>query len=167
MTMTNVPPLVPLLDADSRDTGGPGRTRAEIAAWEAVSDARTRTLDVQEGFAKMAEHAEPEFAPVVQAYLKLHTRHGEDLTRMLTDAGIRPDRDGSFMGSINRLVVATRALFDDIDADMLAQIRSGEERVLDAYETALSTDLPPVEREHMTRLLNELKTLLAETRPAT
>lgn len=133
--------------------------------WDTVADARTRTLDAREGFEKMAEHAEPEFAPIVHAYLELHKRHADTLTRILADAGYHVEGNGSVMGTVNRLVVATRAFFDEIDADVLAQIHSGEEHVVAAYKTALAARLPAAVHDSVSRLLSELNELLADTKP--
>jgi uncharacterized protein (TIGR02284 family) len=138
---------------------------AERSGWDAVASARTRTLDAGEGFKKMAEHAEPSFAPIVEAFLELHTRHAAELSRILTDAGQPPQDDGSVMGTINRLVVATRAFLDDIDGDVLKQIHSGEENVASAYQDALSADLPAQVRNRLAVMLAELNELLADTRP--
>ncbi len=69
------------------------------------------------------------------------------------------------MGAVNRMVVATRALFDDIDADLLSQIHSGEGHVVAAYEQALATNLPGPAHDRLAEMLAELNALLADTRP--
>jgi uncharacterized protein (TIGR02284 family) len=153
--MTTVPPT-PVIDP---------ATAADRDAWEKLASARTRTVDAAQGFQKMAEHAEPSFAPIVEAFLELHTRHAGEFTRLLTEAGHPPTDDGSLMGTVNRLVVATRALLDDIDADVLRQIHSGEENVADAYQEALEAGLPAMVRDRVTAMLGELNELLDDTRP--
>jgi Domain of unknown function (DUF2383) len=125
--------------------------------------ARTRTLDAREGFAKMVEHAEPEFAPIVARYFEHHSRHAEGLTRILNDARIAKDADPSLMVAVNRLVVATRAMFDDIAADVLKQIRSGERHVLDAYDDARDDRLPDEVQHCLSEMSAELWTLIEET----
>ena len=133
--------------------------------WEGVAAARTRTLDAGEGFAKMAEHAEPEFAPTVARYYELHLRHAERLTRILEDAGVSKDPDPSLMGTVNRLVVAARAVVDAINDDVLKQIRSGEQYVLDAYDDARDDSLPDEVRQCLSEMRAELQALLDETCP--
>jgi uncharacterized protein (TIGR02284 family) len=163
--MTPVPPVPPVIDpaGEGRPFGDP--PLAENSDWDAVATARTRTLDAGQGFRKMAEHAEPSFAPIVDAFLELHTRHAAELTHILTDAGLPPEDNGSVMGTINRLVVATRALVDDIDSDVLKQIHSGEENVTSAYQDALSAEIPATVRERLAGMLAELNELLDDTRP--
>lgn len=167
-TFPLVPPLVPA-EAPLSATGGSatdaGFGPAGDPDWTTVSDALGRTLDAREGFEKMAELAEPDFRPTVQRFLDLHTRHGEELARLLADAGVSFDAGGSIMGRVNRMVVTARALSDDIDADVLHQIHSGEAHVVAAYETALQARLPEAAHRRVARLLDELNRLLAGTRP--
>jgi uncharacterized protein (TIGR02284 family) len=154
----------------------PAATEADLVArdhtahvgpegWDLVEAARTATLDALAGYDKMAEHAVPEFAPVVAAFRDLHHRHGAELTRLLAEAGRPVDSDGSMMGTVNRLVVGTRALVDDIDADVLKQIHSGEEHVLEAYGEALAADLPQDIRDRLDAQHRELTALLADHPP--
>ena len=164
--MTLIPPVSPLPVSSLIDTPGTDATAARSEAWDAVATARTRTLDALAGFEKMSEHAEPDFAPIVQAFVELHSRHGEDLTRLLADNAEAPDEGGSIMGTVNRVVVATRALFDEIDEDVLTQIHSGERHVVEAYEAAADADLPDPSRQKMSVLLVELREILEDTRPS-
>lgn len=133
--------------------------------WEQVAAARTSTLDALAGFEKMAEHAEPEFLPAVKTFAGLHQRHADRIMRILADAGHPPEEDGSVMGTVNRLVVATRALFDEIDADVLPQIQSGEEHVLSAYDDALAARLPEDVRNDLVEMRVELERILDEIAP--
>ena len=163
--MTLIPPVSPMIDATlpGSDTQA---TASRREAWDAVATARTRTLDALAGFEKMAEHAEPDFAPIVRAFVELHSRHGEDLTRLLADNAEVPEEGGSIMGTVNRVVVATRALFDEIDEDVLTQIHSGERHVVEAYEAAADVDLPDSARQKMSMMLVELREILEDTRPS-
>lgn len=163
--MTLIPPVAPMIDATLPESDSDA-TAARNEAWDAVATARTRTLDALAGFEKMSEHAEPEFAPIVRAYVELHRRHGDELTRLLADNARTPDEGGSMMGTVNRMVVATRALFDEIDEDVLAQIHSGERHVVEAYEAAVNSNLPDQAREEMSMLLVELREILEDTRPS-
>jgi uncharacterized protein (TIGR02284 family) len=156
--MTPVPPSTPVIDPAAM-------ARVDDDAWEKLAIARTRTVDAAQGFRKMAEHAEPSFAPIVEAFLELHSRHAAEFTRLLAEAGHPPTDDGSLMGAVNRLVVATRALLDDIDADVLRQVHSGEENVADAYQEALEAGLPAPVRDRVAAMLGELNELLDDTRP--
>lgn len=158
-------PLVPPVALASQDNQqqDPDRALGPAVDWQPVQDALTLTTDALTGFERMAELAEPEFVPTVRRYVDLHRRHAETLSRLLADMGMAPDADGSFMGTVNRTVVSARSLFDKIDADVLDQIRSGEDHIVSAYQDALETPLPPAARDRLTALLHELRQLVAET----
>lgn len=159
------PPVSLLKNLNSHPGETPDAPNDE-PAWEPVLAARTRTIDALAGFETMAKHAEPEFAPTVEAYRDLHRRHAEDLTRLLGDNQVEMDEQGSFMGTVNRMVVSTRALFDEIDADILSQIHSGEEHVISAYEDALASGISGRARDALSTMLEELRDLMNRTRPA-
>jgi hypothetical protein len=122
-----------------------------------------RIVDTLAGFDKMVETAEPAFRPVAEAYQKLHRRHAEEVAQCLAKAGQTPDADGSFMGSVNRAVVATRALFDAIDADVLSHVRSGEGYVLNAFDDAIGHTGDSDRVARLRAMRRELTDLLAAT----
>ena len=124
----------------------------------------TLSVDTLRGFQKMSEKAEPEFRPVVERFCALHTRHAARLDAMVREMGGIPDADGSFMGTVNRAVVGLRAVFDTIDAGVMDNIRSGEDRVLDAFDSAVQISLPQGHRQALTDMREELSTVLADTR---
>ena len=132
-------------------------------AYETVETAHQRTVDALAGFETMVEKAEPDFLPVAQQFRDLHLHHGEILSGILRNAGHAPETDGTFMGTVNRAVVATRAFFDEIDADVMKQVRRGEESVMAAYRDAYAQPLAPSERQAIAALISGLQTLLSQT----
>jgi|GEM_PF-921215 len=152
---TIVPPLPGIDPRDRRDRADDAR--ALIALYD-------RTVDSVKGYAKMVEKAEPAFRDTAERFRTLHARHAEDLARILSDLDVDTDGAGSVMGTVNQAVVTFRAFFDDIDEDVMDQVRSGEDWVLKAFEDAIaeqdSTDAGPKLRAMQTELIN----LLAETR---
>lgn len=105
---------------------------------DALSRLHTRTVDARQGYETMLAKAEPEFRPVVQQFHDLHSRQATDLARIITALGGTPDPEGSLMGTVNRTVVSLRAVFDEIDEDVMDAIRDGEARILEAFDSALS-----------------------------
>ena len=124
----------------------------------------TLSVDTLRGFQKMSEKAEPEFRPVVERFRALHTRHTARLDAMVREMGGVPDADGSFMGTVNRAVIGLRAVFDTIDAGVMDNIRSGEDRVLDAFDNAAQISLPQGHVQALTEMRAELSAVLADTR---
>ena len=119
------------------------------------------TLDNLTGFDKMVEKAEPEFRETTQAFQALHSRHAVALAQMLARFGRDPDKDGSLMGTMNRVVVSMRSMVDEIDQDTMKNIRTGEQFVLDAFDKAIDSGLSADVVEQLVVRKAELTALLA------
>lgn len=141
---------------------------APSAAPDATNTLRslqTRTADALAGYVKMVEKAEPAFRPVADRFRSLHDRHNAALSAMLIRHGAEPDADGSFMGTVNQAVVSLRALFDEIDEDVMDNIRDGENHVLTAFDDAMTaTGMPPADVTELRDMRDELASLLQDTR---
>ena len=135
----------------------------DATALDSLALAHTRTVDALAGFEKMVEKAEPEFLTTATRFRDLHRAHSTQLSAVLRQHGRTPDDDGSFMSTVNRMVVATRAAFDEIDADVMRQVRSGEENVIAAYRDAEFRVPYPKVKSTLASLTMELETLLAQT----
>ena len=131
---------------------------------EALIELHTTSVDTLRGFQKMSEKAEPEFRPVAERFCAIHSRHASRLDTMVREMGGIPDADGSYMGTVNRAVVGLRAIFDTIDADVMDNVRAGEDRVVAAFDRAMQTSLPQGHQQALTAMQAELTTLLADTR---
>ncbi len=132
-------------------------------ALDATERLHSRTLDVLAGYEKMVEKAEPAFRPVAERFRALHEAHAKALMSMLLVHGRTPDADGSLMASVNRAVVATRAFVDEIDEDVMGQVRNGERHVLAAFDDALAAGLAEPDRAQVAAMRGELAALLDET----
>lgn len=171
--MTTIPPAVPPISPVVSTTDPIEQTRrddptvtlrSDVINWDAVAKAHVRTVDAAAGFDKMVEKAEPRFRPVAERFLALHQRHAMILAQMLAEAGQVPDTDGSFMGTVNRAVISTRALFDEVDEDTMDEVRRGEKTIVRAYEEALEQPLPKHMSDAVAQMLSELNDMLAQTR---
>lgn len=94
---------------------------------DALAKLYDRTLDAMQGYVTMVEKAEPSFRDTAERFRALHVRHADVLARLLADLGVEADGEGSLMGRINQAVVSVRAFFDEIDEDVMDQVRSGED----------------------------------------
>lgn len=128
---------------------------------DALVTLHTRTVDSRIGLEKMLEKAEPDFRPVVQQFHAVHDAHAGAIANILSARGCTVDDDGSIMGSINRTVIAIRALFDDVGADLLTAIHDGERHVLDAFSIAIAQPLPQQDVAQLSAMRDELVALLA------
>ncbi len=127
---------------------------------DALVTLHTRTVDTLPGYDKMLEKAQPEFRTVVAGFRDLHGRHAADLAAILAARGAPVDGEGSMMGMINQAVVAVRSWFDEIDADTMTAIRTGEKTVIAAFDKALMQPLEPAEALEIGAMRDALVALL-------
>lgn len=151
MTHTTLAPAQPL--SDTR-TGGPSpETDTMLALYNRVVDAKA-------GFDVMVEKAEDDFIEVATSFRDMHARHADEIGKMLS-----PDdaKDGTLMGTVNKAVLTLRAFFDEIDEDVMGQVRRGEQSVLQAFREAEEHAVGPQEAK-LIGLRAELEDLLERTR---
>lgn len=131
------------------------RTSALVALYD-------RSVDSVKGYKTMVEKSEPAFREIAERFHALHAMHADRLGALLFDQGVMPESDGTVMGMVNQAAVSLRAFFDDIDEDVMDQVRSGEDWVLKAFDDAIAEQAGagPV----LQAMRTELTTLLADTR---
>ncbi|MDO8883812.1 MAG: DUF2383 domain-containing protein [Pseudotabrizicola sp.] len=157
--------LTPTTAAMMLDTEESEAPYAAPDADDALLTLQRRTADALAGYVTMVDKAEPAFRPVAERFRALHDRHNAALTAILIRHGVEPDADGSFMGTVNKAVVSLRALFDDIDADVMDSIRDGENHVLEAFDAAITAvGMPPADVTELREMRDELTVLLQDTR---
>jgi uncharacterized protein (TIGR02284 family) len=154
-----MPPIVPAIPLPASPADEVGHREAD-----ALMTLYDRTLDSVKGYAKMVEKAEPSFRDTAAQFHALHVGHAGELARMLADLGLEADADGTFMGTVNQAVVTFRAFFDDIDDDVMDQIRSGEDWVLKAFDAAIAEQDGTEASLRLREMQAELSALLEETR---
>ncbi|MBO6882491.1 MAG: DUF2383 domain-containing protein [Marivita sp.] len=151
MTDTALNPAQPHLDSATE----PGASTPN----DHLRDLYTRIVDAKAGFDVMVEKAEPEFRDVATSFRDMHERHASKIAELLHG---HVDKDGSLMGAVNRAVVSIRALFDEIDEDIMDQVRNGEKWVLDAFREAEANCAAPHEAQ-LIAMRAELEDLLDRT----
>jgi hypothetical protein len=129
-----------------------------------LADAHTRTVDARAGFATMVQKAEPRFRGIAQRFHDFHDSHASELAAILEAQGRTPDGDGSFMSSVNTLVVSARAFLDEIGEDVMDQVRDGEKHVLKALDDARADMDNATVQKAVARMKAELTALLEDTR---
>lgn len=154
--MHTIVPSLPLMNPGDRRDGNDDAT-ALIALYD-------RVVDSVKGYDKMVEKAEPAFRDTADRFRTLHARHAQDLQQLFSVLDIETDADGSFMGTVNQTVVTFRAFFDDIDEDVMDQVRSGEDWVLKAFEDAIAEQDSAGAGPKLRAMQAELIDLLADTR---
>jgi uncharacterized protein (TIGR02284 family) len=138
--------------------------QANLERHRALAALHDRNVDMARGYAKMVEKAEPSFRETAERFRALHALHADALARMLSDQGIDANPDGTFMGTVHTAVVTIRAFFDDIDEDVMDQIRSGEDALLQAYDDAIQENAAQGFAATLQQMQAEVRATLAATR---
>lgn len=159
-------PIVPMPDEDMGNVMTPVPAGVHAShGLDALADLHTRSVDALAGYETMVEKAEPDFRDVAERFRSIHARHAAALAEMLVQAGGDPEDGGSLMGSVNKAVVGMRAFFDEIDAGVIDQIRSGERHVLEAFDAAIAA-AQPADQSHLIGMRAELQGALDATTSA-
>lgn len=131
---------------------------------DALAALQTRLKDTLAGFDEIQQKADPEIAGITAEFIATHTAHELALSQRLVTLGREPDEDGSFFSTIQRLVIKTRAAFDNIDDDILPSVVRGEERVIDLYDDAFNNAADDTDKTMLHEQRAEVRTLTEKAR---
>lgn len=131
---------------------------------EALKFLHTALIDAKKGYETAVKDADkPSMAALYRSMLALHTTAHSYVHAALTSQGEKADESGSFMGSINQAVVATRSAITGLDEGSLAAFASGEEHVVSRYEQAIKENADQAAlAEELTRQKALLESKIAE-----
>lgn len=129
---------------------------------DSLADAYTCTIDALAGYDTMVKEAQPQFRETVIRFRDMHRGHAHDLASILAANGRAPDSDGSFMATVNRLVVKTRSIFDAIDTNVMDAIRDGEAHVIEVFRAVEREPAPEPILSHARAMREELEALLRD-----
>ncbi len=108
---------------------------------DALADLHTALIDALDGYDKAIEKSDAaETTALFRQMQGLHRSAHSDIHTVLGAHGLKPDDDGSFMGSVHKAVISVRAAFTGIDAGSLDAFASGEESILKKYDDAIAEE---------------------------
>lgn len=122
----------------------------------------SRSADCRAWFAEMADKAEPDFRFVALKFRGLHVEQGQRIAAIITAMGGDPDGSEGLKAALNRTTVSLRALFEEIDGDMMAAVEDAESQVLGDFDAALSCLPPSPYRDELEQMKAELVMLLRD-----
>ncbi|MBV2358392.1 PA2169 family four-helix-bundle protein [Thalassococcus sp. CAU 1522] len=122
-----------------------------------------RIIDTGNGVRMLVDGADGDFAPAARKFHDLHDDHADRLRRLMSEAGLDPTRQGSFMTALNWSVVAARALPSGTDDDAMPRLRESEKHVLAAFDDAIGAVEHPSVRKGLRAMRDELVSLLDRT----
>lgn len=134
-------------------------TDAQLAVLQRLLNSTTET---HAWFDEIAERAEPGFRHVAVKFRGLHVEQRDRIAAIITAVGGTPEASGGLRASINRSSVSLRALFEEIDGDMMRSVEDAEAELLAEFDAALSALGPSRYREELEQMKGELVALLSE-----
>ena len=107
----------------------------------------TAAIDARNGYQEALEDAAGQekgvaMTPLFRDMAALHQRHADQLGRVLTEAGEKPDDSGSFMSTVHKTIMDVRSLFGGLDDSVVPGLIDGEKRNVAAYDDVLNGAQP-------------------------
>ncbi|MBY5988606.1 DUF2383 domain-containing protein [Roseovarius atlanticus] len=131
---------------------------------DALAKLQVRIRDTLAGYDEILDRAEPGIRPLMERFSAAHAAHEADLSAQLRTHGCVPDEDGSFFSTVQRLVIKTRAVFDDIDEDVLNSVIKGEERIMQLYDEAMAAARDEEDLSLLSRQRGQIARLVQDAR---
>ena len=105
---------------------------------DALISLHTALIDAREGYETARRDTKStDLKALFQSVISLHDDGHAAIHAMLTSRGEKPADDGSFMATVYKAVIATRAALQGLAESSLASFAEGEERIVDEYEKAI------------------------------
>ncbi|MBA2663624.1 MAG: PA2169 family four-helix-bundle protein [Bradymonadaceae bacterium] len=124
-----------------------------------LADLRETNIDLQKIYKtasdKVADaHVKSKFTEFSEKY----SRFATEIERELNTLGERPDKSGSFVGTLHRTFTEIRSAFSKNDVDaMVDECIRAEKMAIDNYDDALKLDLPANLQSLLSQQYGDLK----------
>lgn len=134
---------------------------------DSLKSLHTALIDAQQGYEKAEAEAENGATrTILQEANALHGRAHQEIHRTLLELGEDADDSGSFMGTVHKAVISTRAAVTGIDKASLSSFASGEERILEKYTDAIADQADADVISMLRRHEAQLRELIAKMKRA-
>jgi len=104
---------------------------------------QTELVDAHHGYEEaLKDSKDGEVVSLLRQIDALHTEASAEIHDALAAAGEPDNEDGSLMSFVHRTVISVRAAITGLGPDSLPSFASGEQRILDAYDSAIQDSQP-------------------------
>lgn len=121
---------------------------------------QARSIGARGWFDEMVEKADPAFRFVAVRFHGLHVEQVQRLTSLITAVGGDADPSDNMSAALKRAGLSVRAVFGDIDGDMMDRIRESEAKVLAGFTEVIKAMEPSRYRDELVQMQAELQDLL-------
>ncbi|MBE9637405.1 DUF2383 domain-containing protein [Salipiger mangrovisoli] len=141
-------------------TSDPKVVTASPRQLELLYHLQARSIGARGWFDEMVEKADPEFRFVAVRFHGLHVEQVQRLTALITAVGGDADPSDNLSAALKRASLSVRAVFGDIDGDMMSRIRESEAKVLAGFTEVIKAIEPSRYRDELVQMQAELQDLL-------
>jgi uncharacterized protein (TIGR02284 family) len=144
-----------------------------IGSIESLKKLHTVLIDTHQGYEEAIKEASKDasssaLAPIFREMIDLRGKAHAEIHRTLLSLGEKPDDSGSFMATVHRIAIDTRALITGLN-EAIPSFISGEEHVIGAYDEALEasasdakiTDILTRQKQSLQAEISKMKMLQA------
>jgi len=106
---------------------------------ESLKSPHTTLIDAEKGYdTAIADGEAADMKAIFGAMRALHGKAQADVHAILIARGERPDESGSFLSLVHKTVISVRSAVAGLDRSSLPSFIDGEERIVGAYDQAIS-----------------------------
>lgn len=129
---------------------------------DALTSLYTTLVDSLHGYEEALKDAgKTGLVSLFEEMIALRRQAIAELEPLLLQAGVTPDRDGSFMSTVHRTIISVQSMLTDLDETVLPGFIDGEKRILTTYDGTIAQAGDP-DREVLLRQRAALDDRIAE-----
>jgi uncharacterized protein (TIGR02284 family) len=129
---------------------------------DALTSLYTTLVDSLHGYEEALKDAgKTGLVSLFEEMIALRRQAIAELEPLLLQAGVTPDRDGSFMSTVHRTIISVQSMLTDLDETVLPGFIDGEKRILTTYDETIAQAGDP-DREVLLRQRAALDDRIAE-----
>jgi uncharacterized protein (TIGR02284 family) len=103
-----------------------------------IMELHTALVDACKGYDEAIQDVEkPRLRTLFEKAKSMHEKAHAEIHAILNARAANPDDEGSFMSTVHKVVISTRAAVVGLDEGSLPSFASGEERIIEAYDRAI------------------------------
>jgi uncharacterized protein (TIGR02284 family) len=106
-----------------------------------LMELHTALVDTCKGYDEAIQDAEkPQLKTLFEKAKFVHEKAHAEIHAILNARAANPDDEGSFMSAVHKVVISTRAAVVGLGESSLSSFASGEERIVEVYDKAISAN---------------------------
>jgi uncharacterized protein (TIGR02284 family) len=133
------------------------QTGAGDEALEKMQDLLTVVIDSRNSYRDALKDTKHQnMAVLFSRMIDLKDRHISELELLFRERGREPDESGSFLTTVNKVILTFRSIFGGVNESVIPGLVEGETRIVGYYSQAITASTSKKEKQSLTRQRLEL-----------